>query len=142
MTFLPVDDLALWNLVEGPDGIYLSQWHPAYCFYPDAPVPSGAAVAPGWRTRRRRSTVRRAKMARVVTSTRRRSEMPPCALRTKDGDGPWCPCPFPASAIDPDGDPLCAQHLESLWFCACGRFNPAGNGLDCAPCQSGEEPVG
>lgn len=37
--------------------------------------------------------------------------MPHCALRTKDGDGP---------------------------FCECGRFNIAGNGMPCATCQAEE----
>ena len=63
-----------------------------------------------------------------------------CVMRTKDGAGPWVPCPQPASAVDPDGDMLCEQHLERLWFCECDRFNVAGNGMLCPTCQAAGDP--
>ena len=60
-----------------------------------------------------------------------------CVMRTKDGDGPWTPCPQPAVMIDPDGDALCEQHLELLWSCPdCDWFNGAGNGMPCQVCQA------
>jgi hypothetical protein len=62
--------------------------------------------------------------------------MPHCVMRTKDGDGPWTPCPQPATTVDPDGAALCEYHLDFLWFCECGRFNVAGNGMLCQVCQA------
>jgi hypothetical protein len=46
----------------------------------------------------------------------------------------------PAMTVDPDGDTLCAEHLEKLWFCDCGRYNVAGNGMPCHVCQT-EDPA-
>lgn len=67
--------------------------------------------------------------------------MPHCALRTKDGAGPWTPCPEPAVMVDPDGDALCAEHLDKMWTCPdCGGFNVAGDGMPCTRCQAGETP--
>lgn len=65
--------------------------------------------------------------------------MPHCSIRTEDGNGPWLPCPHPAVMVDPDGEPLCEAHLEQLWFCECGRFNVAGNGMPCLICQAEED---
>jgi hypothetical protein len=62
--------------------------------------------------------------------------MPPCVIRTKEGEGPWLPCPEPALAVDPDGDALCSAHMDKLWFCDCGGFNVAGNGMPCEGCQA------
>lgn len=61
--------------------------------------------------------------------------MPHCALRTKDGDGPWLACLHQPTVLDPDGEWLCLAHLEKCWFCECGRFNVAGNGMPCLICQ-------
>ena len=68
-------------------------------------------------------------------STRGTRLMPRCAIRTQDGDSPWRSCPQPAVMIDPDGDLLCQDHADKLWFCDCGRFNVAGNGMLCQVCQ-------
>jgi|KBSSwiStaDraftv2_1062776.scaffolds.fasta_scaffold1090498_2 hypothetical protein len=62
-----------------------------------------------------------------------------CVIRTREGDGPWVPCPAPVAMVDFDGDALCEDHLEKLWFCAYGRFNVLGNGLCCPTCQAEED---
>jgi hypothetical protein len=63
--------------------------------------------------------------------------MPHCVIRTQDGAGPWMPCPEPAAMVDPDGDPLCAAHLEQLWHCPeCGWFIASGDATLCAVYQA------
>jgi hypothetical protein len=63
--------------------------------------------------------------------------MPPCVIRTKEGVGPWTPCPQPALMVDSDGDALCAAHLEQLWSCPeCGGVIAAGNATLCPTCQA------
>jgi hypothetical protein len=60
-----------------------------------------------------------------------------CSLRTQDGEGPWLPCLEPAVLVDPDGDALCAAHLEKLWHCPeCGWFIVSGDTTLCATCQA------
>ena len=42
---LPMDNIGLWNAVEGEDGVYLSQLRPDHIFWPSSPPQAGVAVA-------------------------------------------------------------------------------------------------
>ena len=109
---LPMDNLALWNAVEGPDRIYLSQLAAWNVFYPDAPPPAGAAVG----------------LCTMVTWAR-------------SGDGTMTTHPFicgRVAAPDHHGRLYCQLHQHNLYECQCCQAW-LGDSLEhyCAACQDG-----
>ncbi|MGE0278726.1 MAG: hypothetical protein AB7R40_25285 [Nitrospiraceae bacterium] len=112
MTFMPIDDIALWNLVEGPEGIYLSQIRPALSFYPWAPPQDQAAAA-------------------LCTMS----------VKGSDPNTNVWSHPFLCGRIgapDHHGTVFCAYHYQAMYTCqCCGVWIGDDPNLHCAACQGG-----